>query len=153
MQDDEIQQFRAQMKLLQRRLRQEVPPVDGLSRTGMQILSAVGRRSGAVQPSQIADELRMTSSNVAAALRDLEVGKFIRREKDPEDARRVLLSVTDRGATVVADFQSERDTWLGKAIAAVLSDDEQRLLNASGQLMQRLAEYEPSRPPVSRQSS
>lgn len=84
----------------------------------------------------------MTSSNVAAALRELEVAGLIFRQKDPGDARRVRLSVTERGSVVVADFRRERDTWFGRAVEAVLSPDEQRVLMAAGQLLQRLAEYE-----------
>jgi DNA-binding MarR family transcriptional regulator len=87
----------------------------------------------------------MTSSNVAAALRELETAELIRRQRDdPDDARRVRVFVTKHGAAAVADFRHERDTWLGRAVEAVLSDDEQRVLLAAGQLLQRLAEYEPA---------
>jgi DNA-binding MarR family transcriptional regulator len=84
----------------------------------------------------------MTSSNVAAALRELESAGLVRRVRDPEDGRRVQLSLTDTGANAVSCVHAERDTWLGRAIAAVLSDEEQRTLIRAGELMQRLAEYQ-----------
>jgi DNA-binding MarR family transcriptional regulator len=137
--DQDVRRFRAQMKLLQRRLRREMPPVRGLSMTALRVLGAVARLPEGSQPRQVADELQMTSSNVAAALRELEEGGFLRREKDSADARRVLLFLTGSGETLVADFRRERDTWLGRAMETLLDEDEQRLLLAAGHLMQRLA--------------
>ena len=142
MKDEEVREFRGQLKLLQRRLRSEFFPVPGLSRTALHVLYAVGRVPTGAQPRLVAEELTMTSSNVAAALRELEAAELIVRQKDPTDARRVHLSVTARGSAVMSDLRSERDTWLGRAVEAVLSPDEQQVLMAAGQLLQRLAEYE-----------
>ncbi len=128
-----------QMKLLQRRLHRELVSVAGVSRSAVGVLGAVARLPEGVQPRQLADELQMTSSNVAAALRELEAGGLISREKDLADARRVLVFLTDRGNAVVASSRNERDTWLGQAMEA-LDEDEQRVLLAAGRLMQRLAE-------------
>jgi DNA-binding MarR family transcriptional regulator len=142
--DEDVREFRAQLRLLHRRLRREVQPVAGLSRTAMQVLGAIGRLPAGSQPRQVADELLMTSSNVAAALRELEARGVISRQKDPTDARQVRLSVTAHGERLLADFRSERDSWLGRAVEAVLSEDEQRVLLSAGPLLQRLAEHEPS---------
>lgn len=137
-----MRRFRAQMKLLQRRLRSEALPVQGVSRTAFQVIGAVLRLPDAPRPRQIADELRMTSSNVAAALRELEEAGYVLRRRDSTDARRVSVLVTDLGRSAVAGVRSERDTWLGGAVETLLSQDEQRTLLAAGALMQRLAESE-----------
>jgi DNA-binding MarR family transcriptional regulator len=145
MRDAEVREFRAQMRLLQRRLRRESLVVPGVSRSAFQVLGALTRLPEGSQPRQVADEQRMTSSNVAAALRELEEAGLIRRQRDdPDDARRVRVFVTKLGTDAIADFRNERDTWLGRAVEAVLSEDEQRALLAAGQLLQRLAEYEPA---------
>ena len=135
--------FRAQMRMLQRRLRSELPPVPGMTRTLLQVLRAIGRLADGSQPSQVAEALQMTSSNVAASLRELEAAGLIRRQRDATDARRILLSVTERGTALMADFSRERDTWLGKAVEASLSEEEKQQLFTAGRLLQRLAEYEP----------
>jgi len=137
-----VRQFRTQMKLLQRRLRREAPTVRGASRTAMQVLGAVTRLPEGVQPGRIAQEERMTSSNVAAALRELEQGGFVRRQRDETDARRVLVFVTAPGHALLAEVRGERDSWLGRAMAELLEQDEQRVLLAAGELMQRLAAFE-----------
>ena len=84
----------------------------------------------------------MTSSNVAAALRELETAGLVHRRRDEADARRVLVFVTGPGHALLADVRSEKQTWLGRATTALLDQDEQRLLLAAGALMQRLAEFE-----------
>ena len=114
MDDQEVRLFRAQMKLLQRRLRREALPVHGVSRTALQVVTAVVRLPEVPRPRQIAEELRMTSSNVAAALRELEAAGYVVRRKDSADARRVSVIVTEHGRSVVAGVRSERDTgWAG----------------------------------------
>jgi DNA-binding MarR family transcriptional regulator len=144
--DDEVRRFRTQMKLLQRRLRQEAQPVQGVSRTALQVLGALVRLPEGAQPGQLGQELSMTSSNVAAALRELETAGLVHRRRDEADARRVLVFVTGPGHALLADVRSEKQTWLGRATTALLDQDEQRLLLAAGALMQRLAEFEQDAP-------
>jgi DNA-binding MarR family transcriptional regulator len=141
MEDDALRQFRTQMRMLGRRLRHELPPVRGVSRSAVQVLRVVARASDP-SPSDVAEKLRMTSSNVAAALRELEDAELVRRVRDPEDGRRVRLSMTDAGAAAISCLHAERDTWLGRAVEALLSDDDEITLLRAGELMQRLAEYD-----------
>jgi DNA-binding MarR family transcriptional regulator len=130
-----------QMRMLGRRLRRELPPVHGVSRSAVQVLRVVSH-GHEPSPGDVAQRLRMTSSNVAAALRELESAGLVRRVRDPQDGRRIQLLLMARGADAVSCVHAERDTWFGRAIEAVLDDDEQRTLLAAGELMQRLAEYE-----------
>jgi len=129
------------MRMLGRRLRHELPPVRGVSRSAVQVLRVISR-APKPSPSDVAEKLRMTSSNVAAALRELESAGLVSRGRDPEDGRRVRLSITDAGAQAVSCVHAERDTWLGRATEALLSVDEQLTLLRAGELMQRLAEYD-----------
>lgn len=140
MDDDAIPRFRMQMRMLGRRLRRELPPVRGVSRSAVQVLRVVSRGSDP-SPGDVAQRLRMTTSNVAAALRELESAGLVERLRDPQDGRRVRLSLTAAGADAVSCVHAERDTWFGRAIEAVLDDDELATLLAAGELMQRLAEY------------
>lgn len=140
MDDDSVRRFRGQMRMLGRRLRRELPPVRGVSRTAVQVLRVIARGSEP-SPGDVAERLRMTSSNVAAALRELEDAALVRRARDPRDGRRVRLSLTGAGGEAVACVHAERDTWLGRAIEATLDAEQQRTLARAGVLMQRLAEY------------
>lgn len=135
------------MRMLGRRLRHELPSVNGVSRSAVQVLRVVSR-TPEPSPGDVAQRLRMTSSNVAAALRELESAGLVRRVRDPQDRRRVQLSLTATGADAISCVHAERDTWLGRAIAAVLDDGELRTLLAAGEVMQRLAEYEDEHDPA-----
>ncbi|MCV7352683.1 MarR family winged helix-turn-helix transcriptional regulator [Mycobacterium parmense] len=125
---------------LQRRLRREmtsgsVPTSDAL------VLGAIERRGAAASPGQLAADLLMATSNVAASLRLLEREGLIRRGRDPDDARRVLIEITAAGRRYVADDRRRRDTWLCEAINATLSSREQDTLRRAGELMKRLASH------------
>ena len=82
---------------LRRRQRRAEVPVGGLSQSAVRVLSAAFRAGGAGQPAQLADETRMTSSNVAAALRELEAAALVVRQRDDRDARRVNVRLTRPG--------------------------------------------------------
>lgn len=142
MRDDEIERLRTQVKLLQRRLRREGMPVTGLTLTAYSVFGAIARAPEDAQPRRLAEQLTMSSPNVSAALRELTSAGLIARTKDPDDARKVRIVLTDHGREMVARSRRERDSWLGQAIAALLDDEEQKVLLAAGDLMQRLAGYE-----------
>ena len=144
MRETDVRKLRSQLKLLERRLRDESPPLGGLSRSAMRVLIVTSRSaSEGAQPKRLADELQMTSSNVAAAFRELEAGGLVRRVKQAADSRRVHVFVTEAGEALVAGFRSERNTWLGRAVEAVLNEREQQVLIEAGGLMERLATYTP----------
>jgi DNA-binding MarR family transcriptional regulator len=142
MRDDEITRLRRQMKLLQRRLRREVPSVARVSPTAVRVLGEALRDPDPAQPGRIAESLAMSSSNVAAALRELEEAGLISRRRDEADARRVLIHVTTRGREAVSEVRRERATWLGRAIENLLDEREQRILAEAGDLLERLAAFE-----------
>ncbi len=142
MKDAEIERLRNQLGLLQRRLRQEALPTTGVSRSATRVLAVVTRSTEAPQPREVAERLEMTSSNVAAALRELEAADLVTRAKDPLDGRKARIVVTERGQAVVTRSRRERDSWLGRAIAELLDEREQQVLSAAGELIERLAAYE-----------
>ncbi len=141
MREDDARRLRRQIKAFQRRLRRELQGVGELSMTSLQVLGAVERSGGVMTPGRLTEELQMTTSNVAAALRSLEVAGAVRRRRDPADGRRVFVALTDDGRKVVADYRSSGDAWLQHTVEAVLDDGEQRLLLEAGELMQRLADH------------
>jgi DNA-binding MarR family transcriptional regulator len=141
MREEELYRLQRQVKALYRRVQRERPAIEGLSHTSLQVMVTLERAGGALRPGQLAGELQMTTSNVAATLRSLEAENFVTRHPDPEDGRRALVSLTPAGAKMVAQARRERSAWLQQAITDLLAPDEQRLLLRAGELMQQLAEY------------
>jgi DNA-binding MarR family transcriptional regulator len=140
--EGDVRTLQMQLNELRRRQRREQAPVGGLSHTAVRVLGAVARRPDEAQPSQVGDELKMTSSNVAAALRELDAGGYIRRDRDAVDTRRVNIGLTSKGQQLVIQTRAERDSWLGGAIEAELDDREQAVLLEAGRLVERLAQHD-----------
>lgn len=139
--EDKAYRFRLQVKALYRRLQRELPEISGFSTTTIQLLVAVEKSTGPIRPGQLAKELRMIDSNVAAALRSLEAQGMVVSRSDPSDGRRSIVILTDLGAQAVTKIRRSRYAWLKETIDSVLDDNEQRLLFQAGELMQRLADH------------
>ncbi len=144
--EDDVALFRRQVKILNRRLQRELPTMYGLSFTTLQLLVTVAIAPTPIRPGQLATELEMTNSNVAAALRQLEAKGYVVRRDDPEDGRKAFIDMTDLGHKVVADSRGGQYAWLRETIERLLTRKEQQTLLQAGDLMQRLAESSP--PPV-----
>ncbi|WP_433201104.1 MarR family winged helix-turn-helix transcriptional regulator [Dactylosporangium sp. CS-047395] len=151
MKHEEVRLLLERLGALWRRQRRERVPVAGLSQSAVRLLAAVNRLGGATrparptQPARLADETQMTSSNVAATLRELEAAGLVARDRDESDARRVNVSLTPAGADLVARNRGLREAWLAAAIDDLLTEREQRVLAEASDLLGRLAAYEPPR--------
>jgi DNA-binding MarR family transcriptional regulator len=75
----------------------------------------------------VADATRLVSSNVSRALRALEAKGLIRRDVDPEDARRVLLYPTD---LALENLQFLHDRWSRLLAGVIENPDEITAVNA-----------------------
>ena len=69
----------------------------------------------------------------------MEKAGLITRERSPDDARRVLLGVTKKGAKVVQSVRRRRTAWLAERLDR-LSPDELEQLDEAADLLARLVE-------------
>lgn len=131
MDEDQLGELQTSVRALHAQFRRSLPEVDGVSRTAVRVLGAIARaQSSSVQPRQLADELSMASSNVAAALRELEQAGYVVRHRDPEDGRRVSAALTPHGSQAVAAHRSLRVSGLREAVESALTPTEQQQLAA-----------------------
>jgi DNA-binding MarR family transcriptional regulator len=70
----------------------------------------------------------------------LEGRGLVRRDADPQDGRRVVVSLTDEGQRVLGDKRSNQIDQLTRALAAGFTRPEQRQLMAATALLERLAQ-------------
>lgn len=134
---DEISALRTNVVLFTRRLRWS-SPADQASWTALMALSAIQRGHGETTPATIAAEHSLRSSNVAAVLNDLQQRGLITRTADKDDKRKIRLSLTDQGLTLVEEARAERDEWLKSTMNACLSIEEQSQLITAGKLLARM---------------
>lgn len=140
MRHEDVYRLQRQMKKFYRRVQREQPAIEGMSSTSLHILATLDRSAHPMRPGELAVELDMASSNVAAALRTLEAQHLVERREDPADGRKAFIELTEHGRQTVADIRRSRHAWLQHAINHTLSEKEQRVLLDAGELMERLAQ-------------
>jgi DNA-binding MarR family transcriptional regulator len=124
--------------LLRRRLRQV--PVDGdLTFPERAALTRLDR-SGATTSAQLARLEQISPQSMGATLAALEARGLVARRSDPDDGRRVVLSVTRAGEQALRERRTARRDQLATALSAAFTGDELRRLAVAAPLLERLAE-------------
>ena len=77
---------------------------------------------------------------MGATLASLESRGLIERAADPDDGRRVILSITDAGLGVLRDRRNARTEQLARALSSGFTADELDQLMAVAPLLERLAQ-------------
>jgi DNA-binding MarR family transcriptional regulator len=92
-------------------------------------------KSGPASASELAGAERIRPQSMAATLAALDEQGLIRRERDPEDGRRMLVSLTATGLQHATGGRREREDWLARTLREVCTEPELRaILVAAGAL-------------------
>jgi DNA-binding MarR family transcriptional regulator len=75
---------------------------------------------------------------MAATVAELESAGLVGRTADPDDGRKVLVTVTNEGRETLARERANSQQWLGAALAERLSPTEQADLARVVSLLERL---------------
>ena len=104
--------------------------------------SALARldRGGATTSSDLARLEQISPQSMGATLAALEARGLAERRPDPDDGRRVVISITEAGRQVLADRRDQRTQRLARALAAGFSEDEIDQLRIATPLLERLAQ-------------
>ncbi|SRR5712691_9567788 len=130
--------LRVSIGLLLRRLRQ-VRPEDELTLPESSALARLDR-SGPATPGALARQEQISPQSMGATLGALEARGLIERHPDPQDGRRVVLSVTAAGLEVLRNKRGARTGQLARALSTGFTDAELRQLTAAAPLLERLAQ-------------
>lgn len=125
---------------LMRKLRQQ-GGFDELTRTQTSVLSRLAKH-GPATAAELARSEGIRPQSMTAVIAALETAGHIERTPDPADGRKSVLSIT---ASTQRQFDSKllaRDDWLTAAISSELGDDERRVLEASIDILGKLAAHE-----------
>jgi DNA-binding MarR family transcriptional regulator len=130
--------LRVSLGLLVRRLRQAqaegeltLPETSALARLD---------RGGPTTPSALARAEQISPQSVGATIGALEARGLVGRSADPDDGRRVLISVTDAGLEVLRSRRNARTLLLARALRTGFTRPELEQLMLAAPLMERLAE-------------
>jgi len=136
----DIAQLRTQLMAVSRRLRREAQ-TDDQSWARLLVLGAIDRHGGSATPSMLADDEGMQSSNLAAALRDLEAKNLIVRTQDVEDRRKVRVRLSPVGRKLLYENRARRERWLAETMNACLTAAECAELIKAAPLLERIMTY------------
>jgi DNA-binding MarR family transcriptional regulator len=124
------------MGLLRRRLRQ-VPVADALT---FPETAALGRldRGGPAAAADLARQEQISPQSMGATLSELEAHGLIKRQPDPGDGRRILLSISASGRRELNRRRNARVEQIKKGLADFTETELEQLATAAP-LIERLA--------------
>jgi DNA-binding MarR family transcriptional regulator len=130
--------LRDSIGLLLRRMRQQQP--DGALTLPEGAAMTRLNRGGPTTSSALAKLEQISPQSMGATLAGLETRGLVARHPDPEDGRRVVLSVTAAGQRILQDKRNARTDQLAQALSARFTPDEIRQLAVAAPLLERLAQ-------------
>jgi DNA-binding MarR family transcriptional regulator len=130
--------LRLSVGLLLRRLRQ-VPTTDELTLSESAALARLDR-GGPATSAALARLEQISPQAMGATLASLESRALVQRAPDPDDGRRVILSITDAGLGVLRDRRNATTEQLARALSSGFTHDELDQLMAVAPLLERLAQ-------------
>jgi DNA-binding MarR family transcriptional regulator len=131
--DDELRML---LQRVARRIRNN--RADGtMSDTQMGVLFRV--EVSPATPSQLAERERVTPPSMNRTLNALEQAGLVARSPDPDDARKVIVTITPAGDAVIAETRRLRTRWFSQQLAE-LTPDERATLEAVVPVLRRISE-------------
>jgi len=133
---DDSDELRLLVQRLARRIRNN--RADGsMSDTKMGVLFRL--EVSAATPGQLAERERVSPPSMNRTLNALERASLVTRSPDPDDARKVIVTLTPEGAALIAETRRLRTEWFGERLAE-LSQDERDALQAVIPVLRHLSE-------------
>src|SRR5580698_9933667 len=129
--------LRDSIGLLLRRMRQQRP--DGALTLPEGAAMTRLNRAGPTTSSALAKLEQISPQSMGATLAGLEARGLVARHPDPEDGRRVVLSLTEAAQRILQDKRGERTEQLANALATGFTRSELKVLMAAAPLIERLA--------------
>lgn len=114
---------------LARRLRQERTETE-LSGSQFSTLGWISVE-GPLTIGRLAELERVTAPSMNRTVNCLVESGYVTRSPAPDDGRKVLVSTTEAGETVVRETRRRRDAWLAKRFAALTPAERETLADAT----------------------
>lgn len=132
--DELAKTLREAIQRLNRRVRQ-TRAVGDLTSSQLSALTSL-QLAGALTPRELADVERVQPPTMTKIVGKLEERGLVARTPHPTDGRQVILSATEQGRAVYAQFEQVRNEWLAAQLAALGAEDRDVLVRAARILQQ-----------------
>lgn len=130
--------LRVSIGLLVRRLRQ-IKADGGITLPENAALMRLDR-GGPATSSALARLEQISPQSMGATIAGLEARGLVERSPDPDDGRRIVLSLTEAGRRLLWDRRTARNEQMAAALTSNFTRAELRQLMAAAPLLERLAE-------------
>jgi DNA-binding MarR family transcriptional regulator len=134
--DELAKTLREAIQRLNRRVRQ-TRAVGDLTSSQLSALTSL-QLAGALTPRELADVERVQPPTMTKIVGKLEERGLVARTPHPTDGRQVILSATEQGRAMYAEFEQARNEWLAAQLAALDAGDRDVLVRAA-RILQRVA--------------
>lgn len=94
-------------------------------------------RQGPATPREIATHEQVQPPSMTRTIGLLTDLDLVERQGHPEDGRQVLISLTQKGKTLVAETRKRRDAWLARQLRDLSPAERETLANAT-EILRRL---------------
>jgi DNA-binding MarR family transcriptional regulator len=130
----------ASVRLLVSRLRQTQAVEGDLSSPETSALARLDR-TGPTTAAELSRLERISPQSMGATVAALEERGLVRREPDPADGRRSILSLSPDGRALLERRRSARSEHLSEALESAFTGAEVKQLQAAAPLIERLAQH------------
>lgn len=100
----------------------------------MRMLEALAAASAPLSVSDLGAAIGVDQPRASRLVQQGVAHGWLRREADPDDARRTRIALTDEGRSLVRGVRGERREVLGKALAAFTEEERTELARLLGKL-------------------
>ena len=111
---------------------------ESMSDSQLSVLFALDKE-GDSSPSALAERERVSPPSMNRTLNGLEDRGLVRRDPSPDDARKVIVSLTAEGRELTRETRRLRTAWFSRQLAA-LTPDERAALEAAADVLRKIAD-------------
>ena len=122
-----------------RRLRKQVSNPEQLSVAELNVLYLM-IPTGEMLPSELSDQLNISSQYMSQVLNHLEELGYISRKPSPKDKRKTFAVLTAKGKKKIQATRQEREEWLADQVSKQYSAKDKELIQKAIKLILILAE-------------
>ena len=124
-----------------KKLRSKSATGAGLSLTERSTLALLDQHKKLL-PSELASMEKITTQSMSQILNHLLELGYIQRRSSEKDKRKVIISISKTGRSILYKVRNERDEWLNKALIDICSEKEKELLRRAIAPLAKLVEFD-----------
>ena len=124
-----------------KKLRSKSATGAGLSLTERSTLALLDQHKQLL-PSELASMEKITTQSMSQILNHLLELGYIQRRSSEKDKRKVIISISKTGRSILYKVRNERDEWLNKALIDICSEKEKELLRRAITPLAKLVEFD-----------